>query len=320
MKVYAALITFFSLLVSCNCRPLMSPRTSDNIPEADCGTLESLRIYSCQLEDSIDVDVWLPESYFEESDRFPVIYMPDGQNLFDRAVTYSGEAWEIDSVMNAIEPKAIVVGIHNRGDRNLRASDYFPENVVTCISDTALTAIGRSTGEAGLLGNRFLNFIVFTLKPEIDRRYRTLPDRANTFAMGSSMGALVSVYALCEYPHVFGGAACLSTHWIGSMAFDRDWNVAEDSVCSKGIMAYLRKRLPEGAGHRLYMDRGTVGLDSLYGRWHSEACDIARANAYSESAGNLMTDIIVGAAHNEASWRERVAIPLKFLLEKRNSH
>ena len=136
------------------------------------------------------------------------------------------------------------------------------------------------------------------LKPAIDARFRTLPDQPNTFVMGSSMGGLISLYAIEQYPKVFGGAGCLSTHWI-----------AGENL----LVDYLGARLPAPARHRLYFDFGTITLDAAY-----EPFQI-RMDAWLEKAGyvreqNWTTLKFEGAAHTEAAWRARVHLPLRFLL------
>jgi predicted alpha/beta superfamily hydrolase len=148
------------------------------------------------------------------------------------------------------------------------------------------------------LSDEYLRFIVTEVKPMIDGRYRTLRDRAHTFIMGSSMGGLISLYALCEYPEVFGGAGCLSTHW-----------PAGDGA----MIAYLRAAVPEPAAHRLYFDHGTQTLDATYEEFQRRVDEVVRARGYGEGT-NWITRRFPGHEHSERAWRERVHIPLEFLL------
>ena len=116
--------------------------------------------------------------------------------------------------------------------------------------------------------------------------------------MGSSMGGLISLYALTEYPAVFGGAACLSTHW----------------PAGGGVMIdYLRSALPDPAGHRIYFDHGTATLDSLYPPFQRRADAVMRAAGYVEGR-DWVTRVFAGAEHSERAWRVRVEQPLIFLL------
>ena len=143
-----------------------------------------------------------------------------------------------------------------------------------------------------------MKFLVEELKPFIDGQYNTLPDPANTFVMGSSMGGLISLYAISEYPHVFGGAGCISTHWpIGDMS----------------LVDEMAHRLPDPASHRLYFDFGTETLDRPYEPFQRQMDDHLRQARYIEGQ-NWVTRKFEGAEHSERSWRKRVEIPLSFLL------
>jgi predicted alpha/beta superfamily hydrolase len=197
-----------------------------------------------------NVDVWFPPGYDQHS-RYPVLYMHDGQNLFNNPATFGGESWRVDQAMTRLieEGKirgAIVVGIWNSSNR---WRDYLPQKPYESPDlqkhhPFFLERIGEPP-----LSDAYLKFLVEELKPYIDSKYRTLPDRQNTFVMGSSMGGLISLYAICEYPQVFGGAGCVSTHWPAGR-FD--------------MVDELARRLPDPATHRLYFDFGTETLDAEY--------------------------------------------------------
>jgi predicted alpha/beta superfamily hydrolase len=157
----------------------------------------------------------------------------------------------------------------------------------------------------------YLRCIVEDLKPFIDANYRTRPGRDDTFLMGSSMGALISLYGVIEYPEVFGGAAAVSTHWPSSMLLDNpDGNEA--------VLAWLRDSLPPPADHKLYFDFGTAELDSDYEPHQRAVDDVLRDLGYVE--GPLWTTRkFEGAGHNEGAWQERAHIPLTFLLGTGNN-
>jgi len=143
--------------------------------------------------------VYLPEEYpADKSTKYPVLYMHDGQNLFDDATAYSGE-WGIDEFLDSTTlRKCIVVGIDHGGTKRL--NEYNP-----------YSSEKFGVGE----GDRYLEFLVRTLKPYIDKNFQTLRDKSNTFVAGSSMGGLISMYALLRYPTVFGGAGVFSpAFWI----------------------------------------------------------------------------------------------------------
>jgi predicted alpha/beta superfamily hydrolase len=149
-----------------------------------------------------------------------------------------------------------------------------------------------------VVSDNYLRFMVEELKPRIDEKFNTLPDAANTFVMGSSMGGLISLYALCEYPHIFGGAGCLSTHW---------------PILKQTMINYLKKNMPDPASHKLYFDFGTQGLDAEYEKYQLRV-DKAIQRAGYKVGENWITRKFEGDDHHERFWRERVHIPLQFFL------
>jgi predicted alpha/beta superfamily hydrolase len=126
--------------------------------------------------------------------------------------------------------------------------------------------------------------------------------------MGSSMGGLISMYAMCEYRDVFGGAACLSTHWVGSLT------MADPSI-PKSFASYMGSNFPSPKDHRIYFDHGTVGLDSKYGQWQIMIDELMSLKGY--TPGNYVSRVYNGADHSEKSWAARLDRPLIFLLGKK---
>jgi predicted alpha/beta superfamily hydrolase len=158
--------------------------------------------------------LYLPEDYYESKRRWPVLYMHDGQNVFDDATSFSGE-WGVDEFLDTTSLRScIVVAIDNGQAKRLNEYspyDFSPKNLGLSQKDTF------SKGEGGM----YVDFIVNTLKPFIDRNYRTLRKRDNTFIAGSSMGGLISMYALLKYPKKFGGAGVFSpAFWVTPSIFD----------------------------------------------------------------------------------------------------
>lgn len=275
------------------------------LQNADCGTIERLVIASPQLNDSIDIDVWLPEGFNREK-KYPVVYMHDGQNLFDASTTWNKQSWEMDAnTCRLIEkgeiPPVIIVGIHS--DPMKRVAQLMPQKAVKDSGLEELMEEVKLKGEP-IMGDRYADFVVNTLKPVIDASYPTLTDRENTMVMGSSMGGLMSLYLICEYPEVFGGAGCLSTHWYGSLnAGDKFGNA---------MMEYVAANLPDPATHRLYFDHGTSTIDVYYGPWNTHALEIAQSKGY-QYGTNLDSFVDYGAPHEESAWAARVDRPLRFL-------
>lgn len=294
-----------------------------NIPAVDNGELHRYLVTSTNLGDDITIDVWTPNGYDPNgSIVYPVVYAHDGQNLFDGTFAFATVAWEIDQKAQELADQnliyaPIVVGINNRGPKNLRANDYFPEKALNYIAeeDRANTYI-YETCAAGFLGDEQAAFVVNELKPLIDVLYRTDTSRSHTFAMGSSLGGLASLYLMCEYPEVFGGAACLSTHWIGSLDLNADYSMNDDPVCANALLDYVRVNLPSSDTHRLYFDQGTKDWDAGYLKYEAVAREIANEKGYTTEAGNFETYDDVGGYHNEWFWQHRVDRPLKFLLDK----
>lgn len=249
------------------------------------------------------VDVWLPPGYDQGDQRYPVLYMHDGQNCFNAADCGYGVAWEVQHALARLVATgqarpAIIVGVWNIPAR--RVLEYRPARPFGYLSATARQRILAPMGGAPL-SDDYLAFVVHELKPFIDASYRTRPDRDDTFVMGSSMGGLISLYAICEYPDVFGGAGCVSTHW-----------PAVEGV----IVPYLRDRLPDPTTHRLYFDYGTATIDTLYLPIQTQVDTLLAAAGY-RRGHNWLTLPFPGAPHNEDAWQQRGHIPLRFLLGER---
>jgi predicted alpha/beta superfamily hydrolase len=249
---------------------------------------------------SRNVDVWLPPGYGDDTARrYPVVYMHDGQNLFDPATSYGGVDWGVDETMTRLITAgqvraAIVVGIWNSPQRR---EEYMPRRPVQ--DPVRFNVPGSADASAAdIRSDHYLEFMVRELKPFIDARFRTLAGRADTFVMGSSMGGLVSQYAVTSYPEVFGGAGCVSTHW-----------PAGDGIAVDDFGAHL----PDPKTHRFYFDFGTATLDAGYEPYQRRVDEMLRRGGYSEGA-NWITRRFPGAEHSERAWRTRVDQPLQFLL------
>lgn len=190
---------------------------------------------------------------------------------------------------------AIVVGVWNTA---LRWREYGPQQPLEAVRGTPdwERIVEKAGGE--LISDAYLAFLVDELKPFVDATLPTLAGRADTFVMGSSMGGLISLYALERYPEVFAGAGCLSTHWPAG------------GVSLVDAMADV---LPAPGRHRLYFDYGDQGLDAQYEPLQQRMDARLLAAGYTQGR-DWVTRAFPGADHNEASWRERLPIPLAFLL------
>jgi predicted alpha/beta superfamily hydrolase len=249
------------------------------------------------------VDVWLPPHY-NSRHKYDVLYMHDGQMLFDRA-NWNGQEWNVDSTLSLLmamgAKQTIVIAIHNNGLK--RHKEFFPVKVLDNLAEPFRTELEkRFKGDKN--ADDYLRFIVKELKPFIDSNYSTNSGQQHTHIAGSSMGGLISLYAFCEYPDVFSSAACLSTHWIGIFT--------DNNYIPNAINAYLKNNLPSTKGRKIYFDHGTVGLDSLYGNHQLKIDQTFKAKGYNHS--NWKSIVYHGANHNEDAWQKRFAIPAKFIL------
>ncbi len=269
------------------------------------GSIQRFYIHS-EWVDCRNIDVWLPEN-FSAGKKYPVLYMHDGQMLFDSSNAWNKKEWKVDETAGELIAQnkireVIIVGIWHNG--NKRHSEYFPQKSIDYIAEPQRSNL-ISLMPDGPLADNYLRFIVTELKPFIDSTFPTYPDQAHTFIAGSSMGGLISLYALCEYPEIFSGAACLSSHWIGGF----DYNVEIPT----GINEYLKNKLPDPAKHKIYFDHGTVGLDANYPDFQKLVDSILKQKKYSDQT--TLTLVFPGDDHNENCWSARLDRPLIFLLK-----
>ncbi|HRX28575.1 MAG TPA: alpha/beta hydrolase-fold protein [Saprospiraceae bacterium] len=280
------------------------------------GKIERIENFLSEYVTPRNVDIWLPEGY-SDTTQYAVLYMHDGQMLFDSSQTWNRQSWDADDVVSKLMSRKelldfIIVGIWNGGQT--RHSDYFPQKPFEQLSssekDTIISQLiisGRAIDKFVPQSDNYLKFLVTELKPYIDEIYSVKTDRENTFIAGSSMGGLISMYALCEYPEVFGGAVCMSTHWPGIFKL-------ENNPMPNAFINYLNRNLPNPKTHKLYFDYGDQTLDALYPGIQKEVDQVMINRGYSEV--NWMTKYFPGDDHSEISWNKRLSFPLLFLLGK----
>ncbi|TNF26717.1 MAG: hypothetical protein EP319_13185 [Deltaproteobacteria bacterium] len=235
--------------------------------------------YVPQLERSKDVSIWLPPSYKEdENKRYPVIYMHDGQNVFSPYTAVFGNEWSVDEVME----KLIALGKVREAIIVASTSDKFERSLEYHVYKK---------------GRQYARFVVDTLKPYIDKNFRTLPDRKNTFLMGSSFGALISFTILWEHSDVFSKAAGLSfpAHAHNNYIFDF---VKNEPIPSQEVY--------------FWMDHGLYGIDSRYAP-HGENW-VNHLLGLGFPSEQLEFRTFEYANHTELDWAQRVHLPLQYLL------
>jgi alpha-glucosidase len=231
------------------------------------------------------IRVYLPPGYGHGRRRYPVLYMHDGQNLFDDATSFVGE-WGVDESMDALAKshgiEVIVVGIDHGQDK--RISELSPwANAKYGIAE----------------GRQYMDFVVGTVKPYIDQHFRTRRGRNDTGIMGSSLGAMTSHYAIYQYPQVFGKAAILSpSYWFA------------DEVYAFSAARHLRP------GTRLYLVAGDQEGDEP----RKVVADVRRMQAQLRADGDRKVALYVairpGAGHNEKFWKSEFPQAMIFLFGK----
>lgn len=219
--------------------------------------------------------VYLPPSYDTSDRRYPVLYMQDGQNLFDHATAFNGQDWHVDETMERLSTdgyEAIIVGINHGNEQRLIEYNPFP-------------------GRWGARGDEYVAFLCDQLKPFIDSQFRTLPEHDATGILGSSMGALISLYAFFSRPAVFGLCGAMSPSLF---------------VGNKAIVRYVTEA-PFNLG-KIYLDNGTrePSARQLYEVLMNRGYRIRTDLKYvAEHAGT----------HTESAWARRLPGALRFLLK-----
>jgi len=229
-----------------------------------------------------DVIVWLPPGYEKKPEKkYPVLYMHDGQNLFDPTTSFGGIDWQVDETAdslirnNKINP-IIIVGIYNTTDRS---EEY---------SDTPL-------------GKKYANFIIHKLKPFIDNKYRTLSDTENTSIGGSSLGGLISFIMVWEFSHIFSNAICMSPA-LKIDQIDYVKKVKQHSGSKNNI--------------RIYIYNGGIDLEKELQPGIDEMVNILKKKGYVPDI-DLFWFKDKTASHNESAWAQYFWQPLKIFYKKR---
>ena len=277
------------------------------------GDLYRAKSFASEFITPRPVDVWLPEDY-SENKKYSVLYMHDGQNLFDSTTTWTKQEWKVDEwatkLMNEKKTKDfIVIGIHNIPQ--VRWQDLYPEKAMDYmdakVRDSLIDLAKKSNFNVNFKGDEYLKFIVKELKPAIDAQFSVHKNRENTFVMGSSMGGLMSMYAVSEYPEIFAGAACLSTHWVGAMPMPNNPHPT-------AIFDYMKDKLPQAGEHKFYFDYGNKTLDKHYPKFAPTVDEILKSKTYTDK--DFVNAYFEGTDHSANSWNKRLDKPLLFLLGK----
>lgn len=240
--------------------------------------------YSVYLKNERDIIIWLPPSYNNFNRRFPVLYMQDGQNLFDPNTSFIGQDWKVDETANRLIKQnkieeIIIVGIYNNKDR-MEEYNYFEPT-----------------------GKKYASFLIRELKPFIDENFRTIAKASKTGIMGSSLGGLISFQLFWNFPKIFGNAACLSNSlWV------------DDGE----VFKMIKNTHPDfNEKSKLYIDCGSEEkqlIDDYF-----KMTDILTKDKFKNSP-NFYNYLDENGRHTETDWAKRLHIPLTFLFGKNNNN
>ena len=290
-------------------------KTRDDFQIVAGGRLDIYKSFGSKYVDARTITVFVPQAPIDDTTKRSVLYMHDGQNLFDGTRAYGGKTWRViealnDKALALGTPLPIVVGIDNNGAK--RHAEYMPQKIFDGLPQQAQQAVLTRSGH-GLMSDAYLKFIVEELKPFIDTKYETLTGRDHTRIMGSSMGGLISFYAACEYPDVFSACGCLSMHLPLVLSPD---GLPEVNTYSQWVAdafdSYLTQVRPDPAQSRFYVDHGTIELDGLY-RPFSVKFERVMAKHGFDMAASFLFKVLEGEPHNEISWAKRLGPILDYL-------
>jgi hypothetical protein len=277
----------------------------------------SLQCFQFSFKDSSSrrVLIWLPANYSPKV-KYATIYMHDGQMLFDSTTTWNKKEWRVDETAdsltsNGITRPFIVVGIYN--DPPNRYAEFFPQETAKYMDSNYISKLKQTLWNGELRADYYIDWITKKLIPFVEDHYPVSHKREDRFLIGSSMGGLISLYGLTREPKTFGGAACLSIH-TPMINFQMTGDDAMKQLALP-FNAYLSKTLPSPKKVKIYIDRGTETLDANYGPYHEVLLSTLTKSGY-EIGSNYLTLVWDKTAHDEVSWANRLAVPIKFLLIK----
>jgi enterochelin esterase-like enzyme len=271
----------------------------------ELGKLDVHQDMKTPLGHTIPFWVWTSSNYIAQQPA-QVMYILDGKMLFDAQVTWNNLEWTVDETIETLIGEhifgpTIVIGISYAD--SMRHNQYTPEKPFRAMTqeqqNIALNS-KRSNGskyylKEGVCSDDWLHFLVKDVKPFVEDRYGVQTTAANTWIGGASMGGLMAVYALLEYPQIFGACFALSTNWpLTEAALDPGFIVH--------WIKYTEQRIPLLSNHFLYMDYGDIGKDATYASYQTQMDNCLRKNGFNF----FETKIYRGHDHSEASWARRL--------------
>ncbi|GAB5521563.1 MAG: alpha/beta hydrolase-fold protein [Rhodothermales bacterium] len=248
-----------------------------------------------------NVDVWLPVDYDAAGAPYPLIIAQDGQNLFIPAESFAGVDWGIDEMMTRLASggeirSAVVVGIWNSP---ARLQEYMPERPLYPQRYGKLKQSFAKRFGGVPCSDAYLTQLIETVLPFVEAHYNVARDAKHRMLMGSSMGGLISLYGLSQYPELFGGAACLSTSL---------------TILGEALHDYIDDAPLYAERHRLYFDYGIEGETPAYEQAMRRLERQVKQRGY-RVGRDLEVYEVPGAPHAESAWRARLDHPFRFLLQ-----
>ncbi|MEG3154284.1 alpha/beta hydrolase [Sphingomonas sp. RB1R13] len=315
------MLRFLALLLILLATPSLA--TTDDptrmIPHVSAGRVVAWPSLDGGAAGRMSVWVWLPPGYdAAKRQRFPVLYMHDGQNLFDRALTKFDQEWGLDEAIPRMVAQReirewIVVGVQSPRSRY---QTLFPAKMLPLLGpafQNRVRTLDSGDPKGSFASAAYLDFLVHQVKRRVDRSFRTLPGRTDTAVMGSSMGGLMAFYAMAEYPDVFGQAACVSMHIALASPTEKGADhAALGAEVATAFDRYLATSAMRPGHNRLYIDHGSKTLDGSYAPYSDALVPMLHRRGWTDGP-NFMFRTFTGAEHNETAWRERIDIPLAFL-------
>ncbi len=273
------------------------------------GKVEKIENFRSKYIQSRNIYIWLPADYSSKS-KYAVLYLQDGnENLFNS--NNNGIDAMITNLLNEGKiRKTIVVAVPNGGNL-LRHSEYYPQKSLQFLPEEKRNKIIKNLLAENPRSDNYLLFLTKELKPYIDKKYSTFSNQSNTFIGGSSMGGLISLYAISEYPNIFGGAVCLSTHFMGATSPED----VLDKFVPNSIKEYFAETIPSPQNHKIFFSYGNKGMPEAYYKMFQTPIDILmKDKGFTEK--NWITKEFEGGEHNAVSWAKQLPIALEFLLKK----
>ena len=248
--------------------------------------IERFRIHFAPGSDERMISVYLPKGYDASDEAYPVMYMFDGQNAFEEDNAVYRNSWNLHAFADHWVKGMIIVGIESSQESDRRLSEYCPYPLMPKIWE-GLHGRGRATAE----------WIIGTLKPEIDRRYRTMGDRLCTGVMGASLGGLMSLYLVTAFNDVFSKAACLSVPM--GMCFPQLLSQVREGIIDPDTRVYIALGEEEARDQKM--------LSGMVSR------SLQIANHLMSRGARVYPFLQEGGRHCEADWRMQIPEFMRFL-------